>query len=185
MRNRLQVVLPLVQVIVAVALMTSNFMGPDSFANPAWRHADWQILGGLNAPATLVAKYPLEITYKWFSPYYPLNTIVEVIVRLSLIWLLWYFVAIELGGNGQSILAPKTRMRRAVDLVALIFGVVLGCVAILVGRQFAGPPYATLVSVPYLVWGLVLIGFYGHDFWASFARRRRLEAWVRIGGGTP
>jgi hypothetical protein len=167
MSKRIQFVLPFVQVALAVALMSHNLIGKESSAHPKWRHADWQICLALNAPASVLADYPADIAYRWFGSHYPLNTIVEWIVRLSLIWSLWFCVAIELRGKGQSILAPKTRMRRAADLMAIAFGLVVGNIGIVVGGQFG------LLSLPYLIWALVIVGFYGHDLWVSFGGVRQ------------
>jgi len=175
MSTKIRFVLPLAQVIIALILTASNSLRPDSLANPAWTKADWQLCGGLNAPATLVGKYPVDIAYLWFSRYYPVNLVVESVIRFSLIWLLWYIVAIEIGGRGLSVLATKSLMRTAVDVLAIVFGAVVGIVGLLVGSQFGNVFYGRLVSTPYLIWAIVIVGFYGHDLLGSF-RETRLRA---------
>jgi len=168
--KRIHFVLPLMQVVVAVGLMTHNYLAVDSLANPRWRHSDWQFCGALNAPATMLAEYPTDIAYRWLGPYYPLNEIIEWIVRLCLIWLLWYCVAIEMGGRGQSVLASRTRMRKVADFGGMLFGVVLANDSVVLGRQFG------LLSIPYLLWAVLLVTFYGHDLWTTFGSARRPAA---------
>lgn len=167
MRNRIRLVLPLIQVAVAVALATSNALRPDTWSSPAWTKLDSQLLHSINAPAAVVAMYPLDCAYHWFSPYYPLNLVVESVIRFSLIWLLWYAVSIEIGGAGQSVLTPKTRMRKVADVIAILFGAVVGVVGVL-GSRPCGSIFARLMVVlPILLWPLVIMGFYGHDLWVS------------------
>lgn len=53
MRPKVRIVLPFVQVLVAVALITSNVLRPNPIRNPPFMAPDWQLCAGLNAPATL------------------------------------------------------------------------------------------------------------------------------------
>jgi hypothetical protein len=160
-------VLPLVQVAIAAALATSNALRPDSWASPTWTKPDWQLLHSINAPAALIAMYPLECAYDWFSPYHPLNLFVESIIRFSLIWLLWYVVSIEIGGAGQSVLTPKTRMREVADVLAIGFGAAVGVLGALYSRPVGGTFTKPIIILPYLIWPIVIMGFYGHDLWVS------------------
>jgi hypothetical protein len=173
MQNRTRILLPLAQVAVAAALMTHNALVPDSLANPAFTKPDWQFCLGLNAPATLVARYPMHILFQSPWPRYPFSAVLELIVRLSLIWLLWYVVSIEIDGRGHSILAPKTRMRKVADVLALAFGVVVGATGQTISSRF-DVNYGRLVAAPYIIWAVVIIGFYGRDLWVSFARQHEL-----------
>ncbi len=175
MRVKSRLAFPLLQVIVSAALMTSNLLRPDSWSSPAWKAPDRQICGALNAPATLIAKYPVEIADRLWSRYYPLNLVVELIVYLSLVWLVWYVVSVEMGGKGVSVLTPKTGMRKVSDALVIIFGALLGAAGLWVAGQFPGL-YGRLVSTPYLVWALAVLSFYGHDLWACFRSTRREPA---------
>ena len=164
LRVRSRVALPFVQVIVAAVLITSNLLRPDPFWSPALTKPDRQICDALNAPATVAAKYPVDIAYQWFSPHYPLNLIVELIIYLSLVWLVWYVVRVEIGGKGLSVLTPKTGMRKVSDVLAIMFGALLGVAGLLVASQLPGG-YGRMISVPYLVWALAVVSFYAHDLW--------------------
>jgi len=84
--------------------------------------------------------------------------------------LLWYCVAIEMGGRGQSVLASRTRMRKVADFGGMLFGVVLANDSVVLGRQFG------LLSIPYLLWAVLLVTFYGHDLWTTFGSARRPAA---------
>jgi len=100
-------VLPLVQVPLAVALITSVFR-PSPIRNPSFMAPDWQLCAGLNAPAALTRAWLARITDGWRWASFAFWTT----VYLLLVWLLWCLVSIEIRGKGQSILTPKTRMRR-------------------------------------------------------------------------
>jgi hypothetical protein len=171
-RVRSRVALPFVLVIVAAVLITSNLLRPDPFWSPAFTKPDRQICDALNAPATVAAKYPVDIAYRWLSPHYPLNLIVELIIYLSLVWLVWYVVSVEMGGKGLSVLTPKTGMRKVSDVLAIMFGAPLGAAGLAVASQLPGW-YGRLVSTPYLFWALAVVAFYGHDLWACFRPTRR------------
>lgn len=169
----MSLVLPLVQVVLAVALMTSNFLRPFSMERPAWKLPDRQFCYGLNAPATLLAAVPARIADRWLREYYPLDLVVESVIYFLLIGLLWYGVAIEIGGNGRSVLAPITRMRTMSDTLAVIFGATLGVLGPLGTRQVGGTvTYERLVAAPYLIWAAIIIGFYGRDLLACRASSR-------------
>jgi hypothetical protein len=176
-RCRMRLVLPLVQVALAVALMTSNFLRPFSVENPAWTKPDRQFCLGLNAPATLLAEIPVRFANRWFREYYPLDVVVDSVIYFLLIGILWYGVAIEIGGNGRSVLAPMTRMRRMSDTLAVIFGAMLGVLGLLGTRQVGGTvAYVRLVGMPYLIWAGTIMGFYGRDLWVSFGGAQKRAA---------
>jgi hypothetical protein len=88
-------------------------------------------------------------------------------VHLSLTWLLWYLVSIEVGGKGYSLLTPKTRVRGVADVLAVAFGIMVGAAGLDLPSYFL-PVYARLVAAPYLIWGVAMVSFYGHDLWSSF-----------------
>jgi hypothetical protein len=164
MRPKIRIVLPLVQVLVAIGLITSNVLRPHPIRNPPFMAPDWQFCAGLNAPATLVRGWLVGITNGWLWGPFAFWTA----VYLLLVWLLWYLVSIEIGGKGFSILTPKTGIRRIADLFLIIVGaaVVLGGSVI---RRQSGflAPYNTLEAVPYFIWGATIVAFYGHDLWRS------------------
>jgi hypothetical protein len=126
---------------------------------------DWQLCAGLNAPATLARGWLARITNGWrWGPFAFWTTI-----YLLLIWLLWYLVGIEVGGKGQSILTPKTGMRRLADLLLIILGVAVALNGLSIRRESGFvAPYDTLEAVPYYVWGMIIVVFYAHDLWQSF-----------------
>jgi len=165
MRPKVRIVLPFVQVLVAVALITSNVLRPNPIRNPLFMAPDWQLCAGLNAPATLTRGWLARITdgWRWGNP-----LTVWTPIYLLLVWLLWYLVSIEIGGKGQSILTPKTRMRRMADLFLIIGGAAVGLGGLSIRREsgFAAP-YSTIEAVPYFIWGVVIAVFYGHDLWVS------------------
>lgn len=165
--------LPLMQVLLAVALITSNLLRPDPPGDPSWTKPDWQLCLGLNAPASLIAQIALHLRLQWFNPDFPSNIVVDWIVRLPLIWLLWYLVSIEIGGKGRSVLTAETRIPRVADVFAIALGVIVGAQGLYGTRHFP-PSYARLVAAPYLIWAIVLIGFYGHDLWLFFAGKHEL-----------
>lgn len=168
MRPKVRIVLPLVQVLVAVALITSNDLRPSHIGKgyPSWMAPDWLFCAGLNAPATLARYWLIRTTngWRWGNP-----LTVWTPIYLLLVWLLWYLVSIEIGGKGQSILTPKTRMRRMADLFLIVVGaaVALGGLSIRRESGFVAP-YSTIEAVPYFIWGVVILVFYGHDLWVSF-----------------
>jgi hypothetical protein len=142
-------VLPLVQVAVAVALTTSNRLGPFSIADPTWTKPDRQFCDGLNAPAALIRFFLIRFADIWFPLYYPIEFVLETVVFFLLVGLLWYLVSIEIGGKGQSVLTPKTGIRRAADVLAIIFGAVLAVLGLFVRGQFGVvTAYSNLVAVP-------------------------------------
>jgi hypothetical protein len=164
MRPKVRIVLPLVQVVLAAALITSNVLRPNPISHPSFMAPDWQLCAGLNAPATLARGWLARITNGWrWGPFAFWTTL-----YLLLVWTLWYLVSIEVGGKGQSILTPKTPMRRMGDLLLIIVGAAVGLGGLSIRREsgFASP-YSTIEAVPYFIWGAVISVFYGHDLWVS------------------
>jgi hypothetical protein len=97
-----------------------------------------------------------------------MELLLETIVFFVLVGVLWYGVSVELGGKGQSVLTPKTGIRSAADISAVIVGVLLIVFGVLVRGQFGGVTiYSDLVATPYIIWGIVVVMFYGHDFRVS------------------
>lgn len=90
-------------------------------------------------------------------------------VYLVVIALLWYVVSLELEPGAQrrsSKVTPSLGSRRVADFLIIFYGLALGIVGELVRHQFGGVSlYSNLVSVPYFLWMIVLVGFYGRDLW--------------------
>jgi hypothetical protein len=167
MRPKVRVVLPIVQVLVAAALITSNFLRPDPMSNPSWRAPDWQFCAGLNAPATITRYWLEKITGLWQWGHARTDFVISTTLYFLLVWLLWYLVSIEIGGKGQSILTPKTRLRRVADVLAIVFGIAVGSSALPIRREFVGFTYPHLMAMPYFIWGVVISVFYSHDLWVG------------------
>jgi hypothetical protein len=146
--------------------MTSSFLRPFSMESPPWTKPDRQLCAGVNAPATLFAAYPVRIADQWLRSYYPLDLAVEAIVYLSLIGLLWYAVSIEFEGRRLSVLTRTCQMRMVLDIAAVLFAGAVGAAGLFVSGQLGGN-YGRLMSIPYLLWALVIAWFYGRDLWAS------------------
>lgn len=180
MRNRIRFILPLVQVIIAAALITSNSVRPappgDTIPGPRHWMLDIQYCLALNSPAAMIATIEVDALHDLLWTYYPLYPIVNLTFFFSLVWLLWYAVSIEIGGHGLSLVMPKTGFRRLADILAMALGI---GVLIYAGIAPAGMLYEKFVSPVHLLWGLTIIGFYGHDLWASLRTRRNDSAATR------
>lgn len=164
-------ILPTIQTALAAAVMAHNPL-PLSVWQYEWQSLDWLICSGVNAPATLVAQRLIDPVIEWLVDHYPVSIVLPVVIRLSAIWLLWYLVAVEIGGRGSSALAQKTRLRKLVDLAAISFAGYL----VASGAPFVNNSSAwthTLMGMQWILWALVIVGFYGHDLWVSFRREPR------------
>lgn len=169
MRIKTRVALPLVQIAVAITLKINSRLRPLSAENPSWTAPDRQFCDALNAPAALVRIFLLRLSDAWLPASYQAEFLLETIVYFVLVGLLWYIVSIEIGGKGQSVLTPKTRARRMADGLVIFFGLMLGILGLLVRGQFGVvDTYSNLVAIPYYIWALVIVSFYGHDLWVSF-----------------
>src|SRR5580700_11322395 len=114
MRKKIPILLPLVQVMVAACLMWINSRRPNTLSDPAWGCPEWQVCVGLNAPAFLFANLLTGVIYRLAVDGLMdgrLGMILDVVIRLSLIWLIWYVVVVEVGGGGRSVLTSRTRFR--------------------------------------------------------------------------
>ena len=154
-RSRVRLVLPLVQVTVACALIASFVAPPhpEDFAK-----TEYQLYRALDAPAFLLSEVPARIVHWVYRQEY---FIVENVVRLCFVWLVWYAVSVEISGRGQSVLSPKTRVRRVADVLAVMFGSAVW----LSGGYNLHPP---AIWILYPIWGVAIMGFYGRDLWISF-----------------
>jgi hypothetical protein len=168
-RKRILTILPVVQVIIAMGLFASYLHRPEPRGDtlPAGGDTglDIQYCWAVNAPAAIVAQIQRRLTNGFLRNQYPLDLIVDLTVFLSLVWLLWYAVAVEIGGKGLSILTRKTGHRRVADVLAMAFGASLVPYA---DRITLSVYHQTWVTPVHLVWIFAIIGFYGHDLWASF-----------------
>jgi len=172
MRHKLRVAIPLVQVAIAIALTTPSYLRSPSIDHPAKRNLGLQWGVALNAPAE-VSRYFLQRLAMQFCPERyrgnftecpPLNVIFETVVYFALVWVLWCGVLLELSGGGQSVLSPRTRMRTAADLFAILFGGLVAFFGVVISDQL-GPRYAAPVGITYLIWAIAIIVFYSHDLW--------------------
>jgi hypothetical protein len=171
--TKARVILPTVQVVIAAALVVSNSRRPDTMAYWRSTHLDIQYCWALNSPAAMIAHIQREATYELLQWHYPINRIIDWGIFLSLVWLLWYAVSIETGGKGLSVLTPKTGIRRVADVLAIAFGACLVVYADFVTRSVY---HQTRISSVHLIWVLAIVGFYGHDLWASFRTKRTISA---------
>jgi len=170
---RLRTWLPLLQVLIAAALITSNLLRPDPLSSPSFRAPDRQFCDALNAPVVLVRYCWLRFAFREFPQLYEgwAGVIVENVVYLGLVGLLWYLVSIEIGGRREgklSVIAGKTGVRTVCDLTFVAFGISLGFISI-----FGNPGFGTyygLFAVPYFIWAGVIIVFYGRDLWVHQKR---------------
>src|ERR1039458_1976830 len=100
MRLKLTVFLPMVQVILAICLITHNHFRAIHISHPSWEAPDIQLCDGLNAPAAEVRFWLLQGLHQYF----PRDRVVVDIamgtaVYFVLIALLWYLVSLEILGN--------------------------------------------------------------------------------------
>lgn len=179
MRFKLRVWLPVVQLAIAIVLITGNRLR-DRIEDPSWIKPDRQICDGLNAPASVVRFCLLRVADRELQSVAWIDFTLETIVYFALVWLLWYFVSIEVSGrNGKrpNALTRTTTMRAAIDVPLIVFGAALAVYGQLVRHQFGGRPdvYANLVSVPYFIWAIVLVTFYAYDLWAYSQSRRQAK----------
>lgn len=161
MRNRIRLLLPLCQVVLAVALDTSNRRRPGT---SAWEAPDRQFCDALNAPAALVRYFLVAFTDRWF-PSPQTHYAVETIIYFLLVGVLWYTVSLEIGGTGRSVVTRATGIRLTTDVFAVAFGAALGFAGAEVRYQFGHPAttYSDLVSIPYFIWSVAIMVFYGRD----------------------
>lgn len=117
----------------------------------------------------MIAAIEFEALHELLWTHYPLLPIVNLATFFSLVWLLWYAVFIETGGKGLSVLGPKTGFRRTADVWAIVLGI---GVVFYAGSVHALQKYQKFISPVHLLWALTIIGFYGHDLWASFQKRQ-------------
>jgi hypothetical protein len=181
MRSRLRIWLPLLQVLLAAALITSNLLRPDPVSDPSFRAPDRQFCDALNAPVVLIRGCLLRFAEREFPYRYgqlyegQAGVIIENIVFLGLVALLWYLVGLEINGRKEgklSVIAAKIGMRTVSDLLLIIFGACLGIAAIFGHAGFG--TYYGLFAVPYFIWAIVIIWFYGRDLWVY--QRQKLRA---------
>jgi hypothetical protein len=171
MRVKFSVLLPVVQLGVAITLISSNRFRHDSIENPSWVAPDRQVCDGLNAPAAVIRMLLVKLCDYLFTRQAWLISVLETIVFCVLVALLWYLVAIEISSmirDGRSALTSTSGMRAVADVLLITFGISLAVAGGLVRHQFGGRPdiYANLVAAPYFVWALIIVAFYGYDLWA-------------------
>jgi hypothetical protein len=180
-RLRLRFTLPSVLAAIAIAVTMSIFSRPESETYVYMNNFDLQLGFALNAPATAL-RYCLERLAMQFCPAtyqgnpwtgcYPLAPIFETVVYFGLVWLLWYAVALEVAGRGQSTLTPRTGRRGLADTLSVLFGAFVGVFGVLSSNPMGSPVRSLLVGVTYLLWALAIIVFYGRDLWVHFRTRQ-------------
>ena len=161
LRLNVQLGLPLIQVAVAGGLLVQFVAPPPGYID--YQKTAYLICCALNGPAFLLADIPLQIRHLLFG----WDLFYETAIRLCFVWLVWYAVAIEYEGSGQSVLTSKIRPRGVVDALAVMLGVAVGLGA---NRGSTRPAFFIIMN---LVWAAVIIGFYGHDLWITIRRSRR------------
>jgi hypothetical protein len=174
MSKKLKLWLPLVQVLIAVVLVMMNARRPHTWGNPTWKELDIQLCHALNAPATVVLLFPYLISQSFGGSYYLVNWAVDKLIYFALVWLLWYMFSVRVTGGRIGAPIAKSGLRRATSTLASLFGVGVGVYALIVMTQFGGveflglTDYGLLLSVPYLVWAVIIVKFYSRDLRASF-----------------
>jgi hypothetical protein len=176
MKNSMRIALPLVQMLLAVGL-TWN-----AYHHPTQETLGRAVLFALNAPVTVVC-YCLETLAMFFCPSqymtspstgcYPIQFIFETVIYIGLVGLLWFVVSLEVAGRGRSILTPKTGARAAVDLLATFFGVGVVAFGIVWSGRLGRPLNVRIAGITFLVWGIVIVSFYGRDLWLQTRRTQR------------
>jgi hypothetical protein len=178
MRFRLRIWLPLMQVLLAAALITSNLLRPLSYSSSA--APDRQFCDALNAPIVLIRGWWLRFASREFPHLFNqlyggwAGAIIENIMYLVLVGLLWYLVSIEIDGRKEgklSVVAAKTGMRTVSDLVLIFFGIYLGIAPILELYRFV--MWHGVFVIPYFAWASVIVVFYTRDLLAYQRQRRR------------
>jgi hypothetical protein len=153
---------------LAIGLTMHNFRRPSSLADPAWVKPDRQLCDALNAPAALI-RFGLTQLANGLPNRDPNHMFIETTIYFVLVGLLWYAVAIEISGRGQSILARRSGMRKSADILGIFFGVILGTVTAI--SDFGGSAaYIKLAAITWFIWAVVIVSFYGHDLRASLRR---------------
>ena len=172
MTRRIRLLLPLAQVLLAVVLVWSNFHQPASFGDPPWAKPDRQFCDGLNAPATLIRVLLVAVADRWWQGGHAVNVFLETSVFFCLVGLLWYLASVEIGGNGRSVLTQRTGFRKAADVCAILYGVIIGVAGSLHSNNLGVlPVYSRLVAIPYLAWAALLVTFYGRDLYLVLKKR--------------
>jgi hypothetical protein len=180
-RFRLRIWLPLLQVLLAAALITSNLLRPDPVGNPSFKAADRQLCDALNAPVVLIRGVCLRLAEREFPHLYSelyegwTGVIIENIIYIVLVGVLWYLVSIEIGWQKEgkpSAIAEKTGIPIITDLLLICFGISLGMVSITSHAGF-GTWYGVF-AIPYFIWTVVIVVFYMRDLWAHQRYSRRV-----------
>lgn len=166
----------------AIAVTMTIFRRPESETYVYMNNFGLQLGFALNGPATAL-RYILERFAMQFCPAtyegnpwtgcYPLAPIFETIVYFTLVWLLWYAVALEAGGRGQSILTPRTGRRVLADALLVLFGAAVAVFGTLSANPVHLPVRSTFVGVTYLLWALAIVIFYSHDLWLHIRKLQK------------
>lgn len=168
--------LPLVNVPIAVALITRFAQRPFSISDPSWLKPDWQICCALNGPATVVRILLTMILDDRWPHSDNARVILQTACFVPVIGLVWYTVGVELSGRGESVVASRLPFRRSVDVGAIILGLLVGLTGLSAMGDLAPLRfYSGLVGTLYFVWAVVIVGFYSRDLRACLKRRSETE----------
>jgi hypothetical protein len=171
--NRIRIVLPLLNVVVAIALTASNYLAPGTPANPAFIHPDRQLCDAPNAPVAVFRLLIINLE-KWLPEnwQYPVDFVLNTLLSIGFVALVWYAVAIEIGGNGRSLIMPKTGVHLAADIVAVLLGFSILAPLLLVSRHLNPNFFALIIDALYVNWATAIVIFYGRDLLASIRQMR-------------
>ncbi len=178
MKIRLRLILPIAVGLISFVLMVSSYMRPNHMHDPAWIKADIQACFAINGPVSVIrgllflaAKHIAPAATSYFWPIYA--------VYMLLIIALWYAAGYELDfrqRNQGSAILNKMRYRSGLDIIFVILGVLSLLGGIGARREFRhmiSATYGNVLSIPYFLWAIALVGFYGHDFYMSLTGRHR------------
>jgi len=174
MRAKMRFTLPLVQVAIAIGVIAGNLLRNQWGSRPAFNAPEIQFCYSLNAPATRIWDWLLRVKGRWWWAPQLMEAIVDRLPFVVFVGLLWYLVSIEMGGSGQSVLTPKTKIRSAADVLMIAYAGWVAAFGITIrSNQFGSvTTYSTLVATPYFLWALAIAAFYGHDLWVCLRTRR-------------
>ncbi len=173
LRRNVSFYLPVVQVALAGLLMSVDPMRHGPGKEP-WLVPERQICYGMNAPAAFVGAM-LTKCEVGISPLFLFNYLEHLfftyVLYLILVGATWYAVAFEISRTGSigSSITPLTRIRGIADLALVACGGVLmfvGMMAVMSVRHVGwGRWEAVFFGVSWLLWGLILVSFYGRHLY--------------------
>jgi hypothetical protein len=121
----------------------------------------------LNAPAALLRLWIRLLWNHFFfqGEYYAVEFFIDTVVFLGLVALLWYAVALEMEGNGRSVILPRDWMRIPADIAAVVLAPAVIVVLSRIGPHIDSRPLTIVVTGLYFGWVIVIGVFYGRDLY--------------------